>query len=177
MWEIIIGVGGWFAGSLCGMALQKYNGKLQTMSCYYMEDDVLSKIPQRNASGSLTQNVHKKHFRLKNTTNMDIKRFKVVFQFDMSSNITDCYSRSKEGINRQRIKKNNRLLNQAEASIENFNRGDIIDFHITVVNVTENEYYVREFDAIGFKIKCKDKREYTIRSKSEMSNELLIRTP
>lgn len=144
------------------------------MSCHYIEDDVLSKIPQRDANGDMTQNVHKKHFRIKNTTNRDIKSFSVVFQFDMSSTITDCYSRSKEGINYQRIKKNNRLPNQAEAAIKNFNRNDIIDFHITVANITENKYYVREYDAIGFKIECKDKREDSKKSKSPMSNTLLV---
>lgn len=139
-----------------------------------MEDDILSKIPQRDANGDMRENVHKKLFRLKNTTNIDIKNFSVVFQFDRSSTITECYTRSKEGIDYQRIKRNNRLHNQADATIKNFNRGDTIDFHITVANVTENKYYVRESDSTGFKILCKDKRDDMKKSKSPMSNTLLV---
>ena len=174
MLDLIFMLGSCFGGSALTLFGQKYFNRIQKMSCYYLDDDILSKIPQRDENGDMREKVHKKHFRLKNTTNNDIKNFSVVFQFDMSSTITDCYTRSKEGINYQGIKKNSRLANQADVSIKNFNRGDTIDFHITVANVTDNKYYVRESDSTGFKIICKDKREDTKKSKSPMSNTLLI---
>lgn len=177
MLEYILGIGGIFGGSLLTMAGQKFFGRLQKMSCYFIEDDVLSKIPQRDANGEITQNVHKKQFRLKNTTNSDISKFKVIFQFDMSSKIIECYSRSKEGIDHHRIKKDSRLPNQAVATVSNYNRGDVIDFYFTVVDVTENSNNVRESDAIGFKIICKDKRKKSEKSKASMSNTLFVNSP
>ncbi len=174
MLEVLLIVGSWFGGSFLTFAGQKFFSRLQKMKCYYVEDDILSKIPMRGANGDVTNNQHKKRFCIKNTTNMDIKKFKVVFQFDMSSTIIDCYSSSKEGVNYQRVKRNTRLMNQADAVVKDFNRGDTIDFYFTVANVTENEYYVRESEATGFKIVCTDKREKTKRLKSNASNTALI---
>jgi len=172
----IINIGCAVAGGIVTILYNKFSGRLQKMKCIYLEDDVLSKIPQQNADGDVTQNLHKKHFRLINTTNIDIELFKVVFQFDETSQIKESYSKSKEGVNHQLIEKNRRLSNQADATIRNFNRGDKIDFFITVANVTDNACYVSESDALGFKIVSEDKTEEAKRSKSALSNEVLINT-
>ena len=177
MLEVILGIAGLFGGSALTITYQKFSGRLQKMSCYYMQDEILSRIPQQNENGSINQNLHYKQFRLKNTTNFDIKDFKVIFQFDLGSTIQECYSKSKEGIDVQRIRKNNRSSNQAEATIKNFNRGDKIDFFFSVANVIENSYYVSESKALGFKIKCYDKRAKAIRLKSKMSDQVLVNNP
>lgn len=177
MIELVIGIGSALVGVFVTIGYQKYSNRLQEMRCIYMEDDVLSKIPQQNADGDVTQNLHKKHFQLINTTNFDIEMFKVVFQFDETSLIKDSYSRSKEGINHHPIEKNRRLNNQADATVRNFNRGDVIDFYITVANVDENICYVSECDALHFKIVSEDKTEDAKRSRSALSNTVLINTP
>ena len=117
MLELLIGIGSAAAGSLITVVYQRFSGRLQKMKCVYLEDDVLSKIPQRNADGDVTQNLHRKHFRLTNTTNIDVEMFKVVFQFDETSYIKESYSQSKEGANYHSIEKNRRLPNQADATI------------------------------------------------------------
>lgn len=176
MLEVLIGLGSAVAGSLFTVVYQRFSGRLQKMKCIYLEDDVLSKIPQQNADGDVTQNLHRKHFQIINTTNIDIEMFKVVFQFDETSYIKESYSQSKEGINHQLIEKNKRLPSQADATVRNFNRGDVIDFYITVANVTENACYVSECDALGFKIVSEDKTEEAKRSKSALSSTVLLNT-
>lgn len=107
MIELIIGgVGSAFLGSFMTIAYQRFSGKLQAMKCIYVEDDVLSKIPQKDADGDVTQNLHRKHFLLKNTTNRDIEEFKVVFQFEERALIKESYSQSKEGINHHPVVRN-----------------------------------------------------------------------
>lgn len=178
MLELIIGgVGSAIVGSLVTIAYQSFSGKLQVMKCIYLEDDVLSKIPQKDADGDVTQNLHKKHFQLINTTNRDIEKFNVVFQFEETALIKESYSRSKEGINHHPVVKNKRLPNQADATVKNFNRADKIDFYITVANVEENRWYVSESNALGFKIECEDKTEEAKRFKLKMSNTMLVNTP
>lgn len=176
MLELLIGIGSAAAGSLITVVYQRFSGRLQKMKCVYLEDDVLSKIPQRNADGDVTQNLHRKHFRLTNTTNIDVEMFKVVFQFDETSYIKESYSQSKEGANYHSIEKNRRLPNQADATIRKFNRGDTIDIYITVANVTANACYVSESDALGFKIVSEDRTEEAKRSKSALSSTVLINT-
>lgn len=178
MLELILGgIGSAIVGSLITIAYQKSSGRLQTMRCIYIEDDVLSKIPQKDADGDITQNLHRKHFQLINTTNIDIQEFRVVFQFDETSQVRDVYSSSKEGTNHQLIEKNNRHQNQADATVKKFNRGDKIDFYITVANVNGNLCYVSESDALGFKIVCEDKTDETKKSKSTKSSTVLINNP
>ena len=111
---------------------------------------------------------------IKNTTNRDIERFKIIFQFDASSNIVECYSSSKEGYNEQKVSKNKKNPNQAEAIVVNFNRGDEIVFHFQVANVDENKYYVTESECLGFRIKCSDKRVDAKHSISRQSNTVLV---
>lgn len=168
-------LGGGLGGSLLTLGYNYSRNKLQVMHCHYIEDDVLSKIPQKNEDNTIHQNVYYKRFKIINTTNKDIPEFKVLFQFDATSKILNCYSKSKEGYNRQRIRGNKNNKNEAEAFIKNFNRGDSIEYFFQVADVKDNYYYVTECNCIGFKIKCKDKRKRTNKSKSKLSNQILIK--
>lgn len=172
---ILTFVGGGLFGSIATAAISWYKGRIQIMECHYIEDDILSKIPQKNDDNEVVhQNLHFKRFKVKNTTNRDIEKFKVIFQFDSTSQIVDCYSSSKEGYNEQKILRNKRIQNQAEAVVVNFNRNDEIVFHIQVANIDNNDYYVTESDCMGFKIKCIDKRRDAKLSVSKQSNKLLV---
>lgn len=164
---------GGLAGSFFTVATQSWRSRLQKMECAYIEDDVLSKIPI-NTSNAVQQNLHCKKFKIKNTTNADIVEFKLFFQFDPLSEITECYSKSKEGFNRQKIHISKTNKNEAEAFVRNFNRGDSIEYVFKVANVSENRYYVTEANCVGFKIVCKDKRQDSDRNKSEKSSQVLI---
>lgn len=166
-------IGGGFAGSLLTTGVQSWRSRLQRMECDYIEDDVLSKIPI-NANNAIQQNLHCKKYIIINTTNKDIAEFKLFFQFDPLSEITECYSKSKEGFNRQKIRINKMNKNEAEAFVKNFNRGDSIEYVFKVANVSENRYYVTEADCVGFKIVCKDKRKDSNRNRSEKSSQVLI---
>ncbi len=171
---ILTFVGGGLCGSLATAVINSYKGKMQIMECHYLEDDILSKIPQVNEENVLQQNLHFKRFKVRNTTNRDIDRFKIIFQFDSSSNIIECYSSSKEGYNEQKVSRNKKNPNQAEAIVVNFNRGDEIIFHFQVANLEENTYYVTESECLGFKIKCYDKRIDAKHSISRQSNTVLV---
>ena len=167
--------GGGLAGSVLTLIGGFWRSRIQKMECHYIEDDVLSKIPQTNEKNEVQQNLHCKKFKIKNTTNADIEEFKIIFQFDSCAKINECYSKSKEGFNRQRVRVNYRNRNEAEALVKNFNRGDYIEYVFTVADVTDNKYYVTEAKCVGFKIVCKDKRKDTRKVKSEKSNQVLIR--
>lgn len=166
--------GGGLAGSILTVGWQSWHSRMQKMECHYLEDDILSKIPQTTENNEIQQNLHCKRFKIINTTNKDIAEFKVLFQFDSTAKITECYSQSKEGFNRQRVRVNNRNNNEAEALIKNFNRGDHVEYVFRVADVSDNQYYVTEANCIGFKIKCIDKRTATKKQKSEKSNQVLI---
>lgn len=172
--NIVTFLGGGLMGSILTAAWKSWRLRMQKMECHYIEDDVLSKIPQTNANNEIQQNLHCKRYKIVNTTNIDITEFKILFQFDALAKITDCYSQSKEGFNRQKIRVNNGNKNEAEALVKNFNRGDCIEYVFTVANVTDNKYYVTEANCIGFKIVCKDKREDAQKIKSEKSDQVLI---
>ncbi|WP_304720127.1 hypothetical protein [uncultured Alistipes sp.] len=167
-------ISGGLGGSLITLVCNALRNRLQVMECHYLEDDVLSKIPQKHEDNMVHQNVHCKRFRVKNTTNKDIPEFKILFQFDSTADLLDCYSRSKEGYNRQRIRKNRGNNNEAEALVKNFNRGDSIEYVFQIANVSDNKYYVTECSCIGFKIRCKDKRKAVDKSKSNQSDQILV---
>lgn len=169
--------GGGAAGSIITHLIQKYNHRLQIMKCYYMEDDIQSKIPLAIEDGKMFNNVYFKRFKIKNTTNKDIDHFKIIFQFDNSGSIIDCSTSSKEGINHHKIKCLPKNKNAAEATITNFNRDEEIEFVFRLGDISKNEYYIKEKDCIGFKIKCIDKRHAKEKSKSKQSDTVIIREP
>lgn len=174
MGTIILTLLGGLGGSLLTLGYNSLRNRLQIMQCHYLEDDVLSKIPQRNEDDTICQNVHFKRFQIKNTTNKDIADFKVLFQFDATSKIMECYSKSKEGFNRQKIRVSKHNKNEAEAFVRNFNRGDAIEYFFQIANIKDNSYYVTECNCTGFKIRCKDKRRNIDKSKSKLSSQILI---
>lgn len=173
---LTLGAGG-AGGSILTYLFQKYSHRLQIMKCYYLEDDIQSKIPLAIEDGTMFNNVYSKRFKIKNTTNKDIERFKVIFQFDNSGTIIDCSSFSKEGFNFHKVKRHQNNKNAAEATITNFNRRDEIEFYFRLGDVSNNEYYIKEKDSLGFKIKCIDKRHSIEKSKSKQSDTVIIREP
>lgn len=164
------GVGGYLLNEFHG----KWKNKIQKMKCYYIEDDILSKIPGVYDNNIMHENIYCKKYKLVNTTNKDISEFKVIFQFDASAEILDCYSQSKEGYNRQRIRPNKQNKNEAEAIVKNFNRNDAIEYVFRIANISDNAYYITECNSIGFKIDCVDKRNDASKSKSKKSDKILI---
>ena len=168
-----IGFGG-FGGVMFNRWHNNRQNQIQKMMCHYLEDDVLSKVPLVRDDNTTHQNLYCKRFRITNTTNKDIGEFKILFQFDASATITNCYSRSKEGYNKQRVRKSKDDNNQAEALVRNFNRGDSIEYTFEVANITDNSYYVTECNCLGFKIDVKDKRKSSNKSKSKRSAEILV---
>ena len=174
MTNILLTLIGGVGGSGLTILYSHLRNSIQKMHCYYIDDDVLSKIPQKHNDDTVHQNIHCKKFKIKNTTNMDVKEFKVVFHFDKTSKILDCYSRSKEGINEQKITINKQFNNAATAIIRYFNRGDEIEYVFNIADISNNEYYVRESECNGFKIVCKDKRRDAAKSKSKQSDQILI---
>ena len=175
--QIITFCSGGLGGSILTLLAQKYAHRLQTMKCFYLEDDIQSKIPLAIEDGKMFNNVYCKRFLIKNTTNSDIEHFKIIFQFDNSGSIIDCSTSSKEGINHHKIKCLPRNKNAAEATINNFNRNEEIEFYFRLGDISINEYYIKEKDCIGFKIKCIDKRHSTAKSKSKQSNTVIIKDP
>lgn len=173
--ETIIGIiGGGIGGVVLTIIYNYLHNRIQKMMCHYIEDDILSKIPQHNEDHTIHENLHCKKYQIINTTNNDIATFKIYFQFDTTATIIDCFSASKEGYNRQCIKKNKQNQNEAVATVKNFNRGDKITYTFRVANITDNNYYVTESECMGFKIKCKDKRNSKGKSKSNQSTQILI---
>ena len=170
-------LGGGFVGAIFTQSVNFFRNRKQKMKCFYIDDEILSKIPVKTDNNEIHENVYVKKFKLVNTTNLDVKSFKVIFQFDKAAKVIECYSVSKEGIDKQKIKANNKIQNETEAAIKLFNRGDKIEYIIKIANVSDNSYYISECDCLGFKIKCKDKRKYNNRSKSKQSNTLLINRP
>ena len=129
---------GGLGGVIITLLYSYLKNRMQSMQCHYLEDDILSKVPQKGEDQMIQENLHCKKFKLINTTNQDIKEFKVIFQFDDNSIIKDCYSCSKEGYNRQKIRTNNTNKNEAEAIIKNFNRKDWIEYTVTIANISDN---------------------------------------
>lgn len=167
------GLGGAILSLTTSHVISYLKNKIQIMECHYIDDDILSKVPLKGVNEMIQENLYCKTFKLINTTNKDIESFKVLFQFDKTSTITNCYSIAKEGYNIHPIKKTKRNPNHAEAIIRNFNRKDWIEFYITIANINDNEYYITESESIGFKIICKDKRKDKVKTKSKQSNVVL----
>ena len=170
---VFCGIGGTVLGSFFNCIYKIYQNRIQKIMCFYTEDDILSKIPIKSENDTVHNNIHCKKFVIKNASNNDIKSIKIIFQFDSSADVIECYSNSKEGWNKQKVKINREDKNQADAYIEDFNRGDSIEYTFKVANVSDNRYYITESKCVGFKIVCKDKRK-SKKSKSIRSDKLLV---
>ncbi len=154
---IIPFLSGGLAGSVLTIVYNKYVNRIQKMNCYLVENEIISKIPvERDAE--IHKNIHYKEFHLKNTTNTDIKFFRIIFEFDADAKIIKQDTFCKSGKNR--VKGRNLKSNEASFGIKNFNRKDVIKFYFDVANVTKNEFNITETESLGFKITTKDKRKY-----------------
>jgi hypothetical protein len=132
--------------------------KMQIMKCYYMDDEVISRIPVPSENGEQYQNIYYKEFLLINTTNLDIDRFKIIFEFDANSKILKQSTFIKAG--KDVLKpKTSKKLNELIYEVKRFNRKDEIKFYFDIANITKGYMSVTETDCLGFKIVTKDKRK------------------
>ena len=154
---------GGLAGSLFTILYSKHKNKVQKMKCINVVDNAISTIPIQKESEEY-DNIHSKEFYLKNTTNIDIKSFKIIFEFDDSSKIIKNSTMCKSGRNKAKIKKNK--PNEVVFTVKDFGRNDNIRFFIDVANVTKNQLNITESGCLGFKIKAKVKLRKIIPKKS-----------
>lgn len=154
---------GGVGGSALTLLVNRIKGRIQIMECYYIDHDVISKIPTTIPEGETHQNIYSKQFVLKNTTNCDHKAFTVIFEFDAAAKIIRHTDSSKSGIDR--LKKKLLKLNEYSVVIKNFNRGDEVKFTFEIANLDRDEINITETECTGFKIKVKDKRKAQLKSK------------
>ena len=129
----------------------KYINRLQKMTCRFIAEDVQSKITV-SINGNKYNNVYIKEYLLTNTTNRDIESFTVIFSFDESASIIECHSKSKEGIDWQKVTVDKNHSNRVIARVSAFNRKDKITFYIRVGNVSDNQCVITESGCVGFRI-------------------------
>ena len=156
-------VTGGAAGAVITLLYNRNKAKIQTMDCYYVDDDVISRLPIAGDNGETHQNIFSKKFCLKNTTNADHKEFTLIFEFDIEAKIVRHTDSTKGGIDR--LKKKLLKANEYSVTIKNFNRGDEVKFMFEIANVSDDLVNVTEDDCIGFKVKLKDKRIAQVKSK------------
>ena len=89
-------VSGGLGGAILTNLSNKYKNRVQRMYCYYLEDEVQSKIVV-DVDGRPYDNMYRKKFKIKNTTNKDFKSFSIRFVFDAQSKIVDYSSHTKAG--------------------------------------------------------------------------------
>jgi hypothetical protein len=142
------------------------------MKCWYVDDDVITRIPVISESGEQHNNIYTKEFKLKNTTGKDISSFRIIFEFDADAKIIKQKSFCKTG--KDDIKPKNKKPNECSYIIKNFNRGDEFRFYFDIANVTNDHYNITEADCLGFKIVVKDKRKPIIKNKSKVVTKDLI---
>lgn len=146
------GVGGAFITMLYNI----WKTRIQKMVCHYIDEDVMSKLPITVEEGITHNNIYTKQFLLINTTNIDHKEFRVIFEFDSSAKILKHTNISKAGTNKYKA----RLLkdNEYSVAIKNFNRKDQVKFLFEIANITNNVVNITEDNCVGFKLILKDKR-------------------
>jgi len=148
----------YFFGGIGGAAItiiyNKIRNRMQIIHCTLVDVDTISKIPVITATETHT-NIHYKEFHLKNTTNQDIKYFKIIFEFDGDSKIIRQDTFCKSGKNK--LKGKNPKANEALFGIMNLNRGDVIKFFFDIANISNDFFNVTEAECLGFKIKAKVK--------------------
>lgn len=117
-------------------------------------------------------NMHLKRFVIENTTNIDIEKFSVRFVFDLDSCIIDYVSHTKEGKNKSDITINATNKNECSLSVNNFTRGDKVRVALRIGNVSNNRYFITEYNSLRFNIVCKDKRKSKKKTDSCFSKDL-----
>lgn len=154
---------GGVGGSTLTFVINSYKNRIQKMYCYYIDEDIMSKLPISLQEGVVHNNIYTKQFLLKNSTNTDHKLFRLIFEFDATAKILKHSDISKTGSDKFRKK----LLkdNEYSITIKNFNRGDELKFVFEIANVSNNFVNVTEDNCTGFKICFKDKTKHKAKSK------------
>lgn len=160
-WEFFIAKTGEYLPVLLGGSGLTYlvtwiKNRIQKMECHYSDDDTISRIPVTTETGE-HKNLHYKEFKLVNTTNKDIRSFRIIFEFDADSKVIKPSNFSKTG--KDELKPRLKKANECSYTIKNFNRGDEIKFFFDIANISNDEFSITEADCIGFKIVTKDKRK------------------
>lgn len=145
---------GGIGGAIFTIIYNKVKNRMQIMRCLLVDVDTISKIPIITETETHS-NIYYKEFHVMNTTNHDIKYFKIIFEFDADSKIIRQDTFCKSGKNK--LKGKNPKLNEASFGIMNFNRTDEIKFYFDIANITKDYFNVTESDCLGFKIKAKVK--------------------
>lgn len=145
-----------------------FRNRIQKMECHYTDDDIISRVPVTTEAGA-HQNIFFKEFKLINTTNRDIKAFKIIFEFGADSKIVKASNFSKVG--KDELKPLLKKDNECSYKIKNFNRDDSIKFTFDIANITTDEFSITEADCVGFRIVSKDKRKPKNRKSSIVTKE------
>lgn len=162
-------------GTIITLVYNKIKGSIQIMECHYIDDDVISRLPIQIEGGEPHQNIFSKQFILKNTTNIDHKEFRVIFEFDITAKILRHTEITKTGVDR--LKKKLLKPNEYSVTIRNFNRNDDVKFIFEIANITDDQCNIIEDDCTGFKIKIIDKRKATIKSKLTVVDKAKLNQP
>lgn len=166
---------GGIGGASLTLITNKVSNKLQKMICYYVDDEVISRIPVLSDNGEQHQNMYYKEFKIVNTTNKDISKFKVIFEFDADSKIVKNSTFLKSGKDVLRPSKF-KGANEIIYEIRNFNRNDYVKFYFDVANISNGHFNVTEADCLGFKISTKDIRKIKkVQNSKIVTKEELIR--
>lgn len=164
-------LGGGMAGAILTQICTNYRNRLQKLACNYLEDDVQSKIPVVVDNVNYG-NLHLKRFQLINTTNKDIAKFSVRFVFDHEACILDFSSRTKSGDSKTTVTGKEEHRNECSLRVKDLNRGDKVDITLRIGNISHNMYYITEYESVGFKIQCRDKRKKQDKTRSKYSSGL-----
>ena len=167
---------GGIGGATITIVTNRMTNRMQTMHCLQIEDEVISRIPVLSDSGEQHENIYFKEFKIVNTTNRDIPRFRVIFEFDADSKIIKHSTFLKTG--KDTLKpKTFKNQNEITYEIRNFNRKDYVKFSYDVANISKGHFNVTESDCLGFKIVTKDRRKAKkVQNSKIVTKEELIRT-
>ena len=79
------GIGCTIFGAFINSKYTNYQNRIQKIKCYYLEDEILLKIPMKDENDVIRNNIHCKKFKITNTANRDFDSLKIIFQFDPSA--------------------------------------------------------------------------------------------
>lgn len=150
-------ISGGLAGAVFNHYVSKHKNKIQHLKCYYIEDEIISKVP--TTFGDTTHdNSQSKKFKIINTTNRDIDQIKIVFEFESLAIVSKWKSYSKAGVD---IPKGNiyNKKNECHFVLKNFNRKEEVEIYLEICNVTEDKFNITELNVTGVKVKYVDKRK------------------
>ena len=161
--EVIQLIASFLTGGLAGAGLKHYldyrKNKIQKLECHYLEDEVISKLPIVYED-TTHNNLHRKTFKIINTTNTDIPEIKVIFSFPKKSIVAKWKSYSKAGDNIPKGKIYSKK-NECQFVVKHFNRKEEIEIILEIGNLSDDKFNITELNITGVKIKYVDKRTDT----------------